>query len=144
MPAVKKRKKMRVAITVTGAAAAAAGVFAPAGVAKAATPGTDEIWVYTAASVTDIQLCGYRDPAGTWHCTVKHVNPHHGAASTNYLGSDWIPSKFNVWEWNGTAEAGHTCYTSSQNGWNGFSRIGGLDLTAPFLRPLGMSNGIYC
>jgi hypothetical protein len=76
--------------------AAAASVFAPAGVAKAASPGTDEVWVYTVSNVTSIHICGYRAPAGTWQCTVKHANPHHGAVATNYRGSDWLPYKMNV------------------------------------------------
>jgi hypothetical protein len=72
MPAVKKsKKKMRVATAFTDAAAATAvGVFVP--MPAHAAVETQKIWVWTGQSVSYIQLCGYREPAGTWQCTVKH------------------------------------------------------------------------
>lgn len=144
MPVAKKsKKKMRVITAVTGVAAAAAATLAPTGVAKASSKWT--AWVYTAANVTNLQVCGYRYSPGAWHCTVVQNNGHHGTAHSNYMGTSWETGKVNVWEWNGTTEVGHTCNPTT-GPWYArlHSGAAGLSLTNSAFGPLGMSNGAPC
>jgi hypothetical protein len=134
------KKVMRVATVFTGVAALAT-VFGPTEAAEANVPAPQpgRIWVYTSILAAHIQVCGYRDQAGSpWRCTSIQR-----ASFIQSFGGGWRRGKVNVWLWNSAGkEYGHTCNTNRS--WNGYVYGSDIYLQGPNSTPLAARNTNAC
>jgi hypothetical protein len=120
----KKKKMMRVALSVTGATAAGAGIMAPTA-AKASTE-YYQIVVYEKASVYRMQICGYNQN-DTWICTGNSIPTEtRSGAHYAYMKNWWWRGHIKLW-WNGHgAGSWDQCSVPISNRWVGFTSSNGF------------------
>lgn len=132
------------ATALAGTAVLALG-FATTAQANTAPAQPYKIWVAAGGSIPVneygfVQVCGYKDISGVghWRCTDFQNATGH---ATNYMGSDWLRGKINVWEYFTNnpllirPDHAHTCNTNGA--YYGHLQTGGVVLTHKGGTPLG-------